>query len=128
LIFLAGVLSVIYLLIKTWFLFFVMIWLRGAFPRLRVDQLMAFAWKFLLPISIINVLVVGGEVLLWQEADLDSAVAIPLFAVINAGFAVAAIVGWATVLGHTSPQRTAHRATLTQEVGAIFYREAAPNP
>jgi NADH-quinone oxidoreductase subunit H len=113
---------------KLYAFFFVYIWFRGTLPRLRIDQLMAFAWKFLLPISIINVLVVGGEVLLWQEADLDSAVAIPLFAVINAGFAVAAIVGWATVLGHTSPQRTAHRATLTQEVGAIFYREAAPNP
>jgi NADH-quinone oxidoreductase subunit H len=59
--FLAGVLSVIYLLIKTWFLFFVMIWLRGAFPRLRVDQLMAFAWKFLLPLALVNI----ASVALW---------------------------------------------------------------
>jgi hypothetical protein len=89
---------------------------------------MAFAWKFLLPITIVNVLVVGGEVLLWREAELDSAVAIPLFAVLNAGFAVAAIVGWAIVLGHTTPKRTAHRAILTKEVGAILYGEVAPNP
>ncbi len=53
--FLAGALSVLYLLIKAWFLFFVMIWLRGAFPRLRVDQLMAFAWKFLLPLALVNI-------------------------------------------------------------------------
>jgi NADH-quinone oxidoreductase subunit H len=113
---------------KLYTTFFIFIWFRGTLPRLRIDQLMAFAWKFLLPISIINVLVVGGEVLLWQEADLDSTFAIPLFAVVNAGFAVAAVVGWATVLGHTTPKRTAHRAILTREVGAIHYGEAAPSP
>jgi NADH-quinone oxidoreductase subunit H len=113
---------------KLYTTFFIFIWFRGTLPRLRIDQLMAFAWKFLLPISIINVLVVGGEVLLWQEADLDSTFAIPLFAVVNAGFAVAAVVGWAIVLGHTTSKRTAHRAILTREVGAIHYGEAAPSP
>jgi len=36
-----------------------MIWLRGTLPRLRVDQLMGFAWKFMLPLSILNILVAG---------------------------------------------------------------------
>ena len=36
-----------------------MIWLRGTLPRLRVDQLMGFAWKFLLPLSILNIIVAG---------------------------------------------------------------------
>src|SRR5262245_17151243 len=58
-IFLAGALSVFYLVTKAWVLFFVMIWLRGAFPRLRVDQLMGFAWKFLLPLALVNILSVG---------------------------------------------------------------------
>ncbi|MDZ4717555.1 MAG: NADH-quinone oxidoreductase subunit NuoH [Roseiflexaceae bacterium] len=51
---LGGLLSLVYMLIKVWGLFFVMIWLRGALPRLRVDQLMDFAWKLLLPIALIN--------------------------------------------------------------------------
>ena len=64
---------------------------------------------------------------LWHEADLSSNVAIPLFAVINLAYAVLAVVGWAYLLGHTSPERTAHRAILTREVGSIHYGEAAPN-
>ncbi len=49
-------LSVIYFLIKTIGLFFVMVWIRGTIPRLRVDQLLGFAWKFLLPLAIVNVI------------------------------------------------------------------------
>ena len=53
---LAGVLGVFYMLAKTYGLFFVMIWVRGSFPRLRVDQLMDFGWKFLIPLTLVNVL------------------------------------------------------------------------
>jgi NADH-quinone oxidoreductase subunit H len=52
---LAGILGVFYTLAKTYVLFFVMIWVRGAFPRLRVDQLMDFGWKFLIPLTLVNV-------------------------------------------------------------------------
>ncbi|MFZ1086701.1 MAG: NADH-quinone oxidoreductase subunit NuoH [Terracidiphilus sp.] len=39
---------------------FVFIWLRGTLPRLRQDQLMNFAWKFVLPISLLDLLVAGA--------------------------------------------------------------------
>ncbi len=52
---LAGLLSLFYTLAKTWALFLGMVWLRGALPRLRADQLMGFAWKFLLPLALVNV-------------------------------------------------------------------------
>jgi NADH-quinone oxidoreductase subunit H len=53
---LAGLLSLVYMLVKAWGLFFTMVWLRGPLPRLRVDQLMSFAWKFLLPLALFNLL------------------------------------------------------------------------
>jgi NADH-quinone oxidoreductase subunit H len=45
--------------LKVFALMIFMIWVRGTFPRMRVDQLMAFAWKFLLPLSLVNVLAAG---------------------------------------------------------------------
>ena len=56
--------------VPSWFWFFAkimvaicgFIWLRGTFPRLRQDQLMNFAWKFVLPMTLLNLIVAG----LWR--------------------------------------------------------------
>ena len=44
-------------LLKVYALVFVIMWIRWTFPRLRSDQLMAFAWKILIPLGILNVFV-----------------------------------------------------------------------
>ncbi|MFL6514808.1 MAG: NADH-quinone oxidoreductase subunit NuoH [Chthoniobacterales bacterium] len=49
--FLAIIPSYIWFFAKLGFLIFVFIWLRGTLPRTRVDQVMNFAWKFMLPMS-----------------------------------------------------------------------------
>ena len=41
---------------KTFFLIFVIMWFRWTFPRLRIDQLLNLEWKYLLPLSMINLL------------------------------------------------------------------------
>jgi NADH-quinone oxidoreductase subunit H len=46
---------------------FVFIWIRATLPRLRMDQLMNFAWKFMLPLALINVLVAG----IWHYMNAD---------------------------------------------------------
>ena len=49
---------------KTFFLIFVIMWFRWTFPRLRIDQLLNLEWKYLLPISMFNLLLVTVIVLL----------------------------------------------------------------
>ena len=45
--------------IKAILIFNIMVWARGTLPRLRIDQLMAFNWKFLVPLSLANLVVVS---------------------------------------------------------------------
>ena len=51
-----GVPGLIFLSAKAFLIVFVMIWIRGTWPRFRVDQLMGFAWKVLLPLSLVNLM------------------------------------------------------------------------
>jgi NADH-quinone oxidoreductase subunit H len=49
---------------KTFFLIFVIMWFRWTFPRLRIDQLLNLEWKYLLPISMLNILLVTAMAIL----------------------------------------------------------------
>jgi len=71
---------------KIYVFYFGLIWLRGTLPRLRIDQLMAFAWKMLIPLALINIAVVALEVLLWRELELTDWILVP-FAIVNFGMA-----------------------------------------
>jgi NADH-quinone oxidoreductase subunit H len=48
---------VVWFLLKTYIVVFVLIWIRWTYPRLRVDHLMEFSWKVLLPLALLNLLV-----------------------------------------------------------------------
>jgi NADH-quinone oxidoreductase subunit H len=54
-----------WLLSKIFVFLFVYVWMRGTLPRFRYDQLMAFGWKLLLPVSIVNVIVTSFVILKW---------------------------------------------------------------
>ena len=53
----------IWFLIKVGALLFFYVWMRWTLPRYRYDQLMAFGWKILLPLSVVNLLVTAAGVL-----------------------------------------------------------------
>lgn len=50
-------------MIKVYLMIFIMMWFRWTFPRLRVDHLMSFGWKVLLPLAFVNLVVTGAVVL-----------------------------------------------------------------
>lgn len=58
----------LWFVVKVIAVFFIMVWTRTTLPRVRIDQLMALAWKFLLPLALINLLITGIQVLAWPEA------------------------------------------------------------
>jgi NADH-quinone oxidoreductase subunit H len=53
---LQAVLPVFWFVAKVFVFLFIYIWVRGTLPRFRYDQLMAFGWKFLLPLSLVNLI------------------------------------------------------------------------
>ena len=55
--------SVLLLIASFGALLFFYVWMRWTLPRYRYDQLMAFGWKVLLPLSVVNLLVTAAGVL-----------------------------------------------------------------
>ncbi|MGD2145865.1 MAG: NADH-quinone oxidoreductase subunit NuoH [Anaerolineae bacterium] len=53
------VLGTLWILLKALAVFFVLLWLWGTMPRLRIDQMLSFNWKFLVPVSLVNVCMVA---------------------------------------------------------------------
>jgi NADH-quinone oxidoreductase subunit H len=100
---------------KTHAFYFLFIWTRGTLPRLRIDQLLEFAWKFLLPVAALNLLLIATERLVLVENEWTGDDWIYwVLAAINIAVAVAVMLVWARVLGYR-PERVPVRARLVGE-------------
>lgn len=62
----ANVLAILSILAKTSFFIFFFMWVRWTIPRFRYDQLMNLGWKILFPLAIVNILLVGLGVLIFN--------------------------------------------------------------
>ena len=79
---------------KIYAVYFLFVWTRGTLPRFRIDQLLAFAWKWMTPMAFLNIVLVAGEILAWSETGVSAGIVLPIYAVANTAFAAVLIVGW----------------------------------
>ena len=59
--------GLVWFMVKSFAFVFVFVWMRGTFPRVRVDQLMGFAWKWLLPAALLNLFVTAFAIIVLKS-------------------------------------------------------------
>jgi NADH-quinone oxidoreductase subunit H len=99
----------IWFVLKAFLVIVGLLWVRATWPRLRVDQIMGFAWKGLFPLALFNMFLVAIEVLVFQDPDTGaiSNRELWLIAGINWVLTVVAVVVMAQVLGQKRLKRPA---------------------
>ena len=75
-------LSILLFMFKTVSVIYLIFWIRGTYPRLRIDQLMAFGWKLLVPLSFLNVVITSVVLFYGFSHFVLSAISIFLTAVL----------------------------------------------
>jgi NADH-quinone oxidoreductase subunit H len=73
------ILGLVYFFLKTFVVFFIFIWIRATLPRIRIDQLLNFNWKVLVPVTLVLLMVVAIVVKILPEDISDWGAALILF-------------------------------------------------
>src|SRR5579871_1405255 len=99
-----NIICVAVFLAKMFALLLVFIWVRSTLPRLRADQLMRFAWLYLIPLTLVNILVTGALLLFIPPNTLvqGDVLRIAVSAVVNWGMLVFVILSFRRLAGLTS--------------------------
>ena len=107
---------------KVFLVVFAMLWVRATWPRLRVDQIMGFAWKALFMLALLNLVLVAVEVEVLRDSETGklSTDAMWVMAAINWAVTAVAVVAVANLLG----QRRLQPATPVPSPLAIMNVEA----
>jgi len=102
-------LGFVYLMIKSVFAYWVMVWVRMTLPRLRIDHLLDFNWKFLVPVSLANLLVVA---FVWKivpdtnQIDSFGDALVPTIALLLVNIAMILVIG--AILAERGRRERAH--------------------
>lgn len=106
---------------KTFAVVFALLWVRATWPRLRVDQIMGFAWKGLFGMALVNIFLIAIEVVIFQDDTGGvSTNSLWVMAAINWVIAIGVVVAVANILG----QRKLERPTPVPSPLANMYAEA----
>ena len=113
------ILGVVYLFIKTFFIYYVIMWVRYSFPRLRIDQMLNFCWKFLTPLALVLLIVTA----ILDKVLMDAPRGVYVVSMLAANVLIALVTVQILVtfarrerqkVGEEKPIATAQKATLEE--------------
>ena len=98
----------VWFVLKVVVVIFGLLWVRATWPRLRIDQIMAFAWKGLFGLALLNIFVIAVEVMLFQDAEGQiSTRGLWTMAAVNWVITIVAIIVMVNLLGGKKLERPA---------------------
>jgi NADH-quinone oxidoreductase subunit H len=59
--------GILWFMLKTYVFVFTFVWMRGTLPRVRIDQLMDFAWKWLMELAFLNIFITGAAIIIVEQ-------------------------------------------------------------
>jgi NADH-quinone oxidoreductase subunit H len=105
--------SHLWFLIKVFGFLFVASWVRATLPRMRIDQILTFAWKYLFPLSLVNVLALAVESIAWPEPSISQ---MWIMVAVNWAIAATAIPLLSLVVDLRTPARAGRQVSRAEEV------------
>jgi NADH-quinone oxidoreductase subunit H len=82
-------------------------WVRGTFPRIRIDHLLALAWKFLVPLALVNLMVVG----LVDKLPVDNALLTAVVLLVANVVVAVVVLGILSLVGRKARSKRLQRIT-----------------